>query len=213
MGSRLCIVLNGDRLFRSCMIKDGKTFTGRPWNLFRRMAKDSGIFFTEGLIWKQHRLWIVKTLHDLSVNFDDIIHEELDYLLGESQDDGKLFQEKLSFAMSNTMCKLIFNKKFEYNDPDLKTNLKSLRMSSKALKHTAIVNFIPWLEMFIKLFQNDTSIQDCQIERENLSKKFIKIAEGELDANCNSFIHSYLKELQSSSEKYSTFEGEALKVN
>ncbi|CAD5113963.1 DgyrCDS3126 [Dimorphilus gyrociliatus] len=207
MGSRLCIVLNGDRLFRSCMVKDGKNYTGRPWNLFRRMAQDSGIFFTEGLIWKQHRQWIMKTLHDLSVNFDDIIHEELDYLLAEIEDDGKLFQEKLSFAMSNTMCKLIFNQKFHYDDPNLITNLKSLRMSSKALKHTALANFIPFLEIFLKFFKrNDDGIQECQIEREALSKKFIKSAWEDLESDSNSFIHSYLKEMQSSSEKYSTFE-------
>ncbi len=42
MGSRLVVVVNGVEAMKECFIKQGETFSARPWNYFKKLTKNKG---------------------------------------------------------------------------------------------------------------------------------------------------------------------------
>lgn len=42
MGSRLMVVINGIDAMKECFIRQGDTFSGRPWNYFKKLTRNKG---------------------------------------------------------------------------------------------------------------------------------------------------------------------------
>ncbi len=52
MGSRLVVVVNGVEAMKECFIKQGETFSARPWNYFKKLTKNKGKGVRLFCIWK-----------------------------------------------------------------------------------------------------------------------------------------------------------------
>lgn len=160
-GSRLVIVINGVDLMKECFVRQGDTFTGRPWNYFKKITKNTGLVFSDGDVWREHRRFSLSCLRDFGMGksaLESKIHEEARYLLAEIDNmNGRPFSigNVVFKAVANMICSVIYGSRFEYNDKVFQANIGALEQSARAQSLLAVVNFLPFLEFLPKLLPKD----------------------------------------------------------
>ena len=89
----------------------------------------TGIVFTDGEVWREHRRFTLTCLRDFGmgkVSLEAKIHEEASYLLAEvATENGRPFdvRKHLPKAVSNIICSIIYGSRFDYNDEVFKVNI------------------------------------------------------------------------------------------
>jgi len=90
----------------------------------------SGLVFTEGETWSEHRRFSMSCLRDFGMGkivLETTVHTEVRYLLEElTAEEGRPFDpsECLPKAVSNIICSIIYGSRFEYTDESMIHTLK-----------------------------------------------------------------------------------------
>nr|XP_054493951.1 cytochrome P450 2J2-like [Agelaius phoeniceus] len=131
MGGMKFVMVTGMRLVKEVLVNQGDKFLDRP-----DLPVDEGIFRKIGLIsstghlWKAQRRFTLTTLRNFGLgkrSLEERIQEECRYLMDVFRDEqGNPFnpQLKITNAVANVICSLIFGNRFDYHDDDFQRLLK-----------------------------------------------------------------------------------------
>ncbi|NXV63744.1 CP2J2 protein, partial [Molothrus ater] len=131
MGGMKFVMVTGMRLVKEVLVNQGDKFLDRP-----DLPVDEGIFKKIGLIsstghlWKAQRRFTLTTLRNFGLgkrSLEERIQEECRYLTDVFRDEqGNPFnpQLKITNAVANVICSLIFGNRFDYHDDDFQRLLK-----------------------------------------------------------------------------------------
>ncbi|XP_036244156.1 cytochrome P450 2J2-like [Molothrus ater] len=131
MGGMKFVMVTGMRLVKEVLVNQGDKFLDRP-----DLPVDEGIFKKIGLIssnghlWKAQRRFTLTTLRNFGLgkrSLEERIQEECRYLMDVFRDEqGNPFnpQLKITNAVANVICSLIFGNRFDYHDDDFQRLLK-----------------------------------------------------------------------------------------
>lgn len=131
MGGMKFVLVTGMRLVKEVLVNQGDKFLERP-----DLPVDEGIFKKIGLIsstghlWKAQRRFTLTTLRNFGLgkrSLEERIQEECQYLVDVFRDEqGNPFnpQLKITNAVANVICSLIFGNRFDYQDDDFQRLLK-----------------------------------------------------------------------------------------
>ncbi|XP_066412277.1 cytochrome P450 2J2-like [Molothrus aeneus] len=131
MGGIKFVMVTGMRLVKEVLVNQGDKFLDRP-----DLPVDEGIFKKIGLIssnghlWKAQRRFTLTTLRNFGLgkrSLEERIQEECRYLTDVFRDEqGNPFnpQLKITNAVANVICSLIFGNRFDYHDDDFQRLLK-----------------------------------------------------------------------------------------
>lgn len=126
----------------------------RPHSKLRPSASIfSGIIFSDGDVWRQHRQFAATTLRDMGFGrsiLEPRIKEEVEYLIREiSQTGGCTFdiEKMVENAVSNIICVMLFGRRYDYRDPKFRNLLDALKLRANLSSVGFLSPFIlsPWL--------------------------------------------------------------------
>lgn len=113
----------------------------------------SGLIFSEGEIWKEHRRFAISTLRDLGMGrnwIEDAILEEISELIMIFKShDGKPFDPSthLMVGVSNVICAMIFGQRFDHSDLRFQKLLAVFGSNLRAAVAMAPLQFFPALRI------------------------------------------------------------------
>ncbi|KAK3601250.1 hypothetical protein CHS0354_040429 [Potamilus streckersoni] len=133
MGSQLMIVINGYSAIKEALVQNGRLFSDRPTNFMSEILNEkSGIIFTSGDKWKEHRRFAVTALHEFgfgSASFEQNILEEAQELVKifEEQND-QPFQTKgiVNICVINVISQILVGKRFKHTDDNFRDHIDKL---------------------------------------------------------------------------------------
>ncbi|KAL3887167.1 hypothetical protein ACJMK2_027117 [Sinanodonta woodiana] len=154
MGSKLMIVINGYSAIKEALVQNGRFFSDRPINfLSETLNRNSGIIFTSGEKWKEHRRFAVNALQEFGFGrtlFEQNILEEAQELLKIFEEqNGHPFQPKgiVNTCVANVISQIVFGKRFKHTDADFRDNMHNIDVSASLLGNASVlVNCFPFLQ-------------------------------------------------------------------
>ncbi|NXB69763.1 CP2J2 protein, partial [Donacobius atricapilla] len=133
MGNTKVVMVNGMQLMKEVLVNQGDKFLDRPdIPINEQVFSKMGLISSNGLLWKAQRRFTLTTLRNFGWgkrSMEERIQEECQYLVDVFRDEqGNPFnpQLKITNAVSNVICSLIFGNRFEYHDEDFQRLLKLL---------------------------------------------------------------------------------------
>ncbi|RUS89665.1 hypothetical protein EGW08_002586 [Elysia chlorotica] len=204
-GGTLIIVLSGLDVLKEALVKQGDVFVDRPVGGFSRTLKiQNGIIGTSGSIWKENRFATFHILKGFGLGKDvmsqkivEEINLYLKYLEGLSGEATNV-QDITTCAASNVTCKIVFGKRFEYDDTKFIGLLLSLNEYMTLIGGGNFHTLFP----FVKYLPGDLSKTKrlVQLDREisGEMRHFIKeIREQERDGLASSnLVTSYIERME-----------------
>ncbi|KAK3578377.1 hypothetical protein CHS0354_025471 [Potamilus streckersoni] len=156
MGSQLVVVLNGYITIKEALVKYGRVFSDRPINfLTEELFQGSGLVFTSGEKWKEHRRFVMNALQELGFgrsSFEENIIQEAEELVNIfDEQNGQPFQIKggVNTCVANVVAQIIFGQRFKHTDPHFREFLSILEHATKTMSNTSVaVNCFPFLQYF-----------------------------------------------------------------
>ncbi|GCC18927.1 hypothetical protein chiPu_0018125 [Chiloscyllium punctatum] len=208
------IILNGFQTIQEALIQHGREFAGRPHlHITDLLSKGQGILTAQyDRSWKQQRRFALTVLRNFGLGqftFEDSILEEAHYLaaaFGESEGSSFDPQAIITSAVSNVTCKVIFGKRFHYQDRKF---MKLVALFDEALKlqggfWAMVCAAVPNIHRFPGPHQR---IFENKVQIEAILQDFIQQHKDSLDAErIRDFIDAYLLEM----EKERNFPGSCL---
>ncbi|XP_010786443.1 cytochrome P450 2K1-like [Notothenia coriiceps] len=159
LGMQKVVVLAGYKTVKQALVNHAEEFGEREISpLAYDFNQGHGIIFSNGDVWKEMRRFALSTLKDFGMGkriTEGKIIEECGYLIEEfQQHEGEAFDNAhtMNYAASNIISALMFGKRFEYKDPEIKAMLERNHEVTR-LTGTAsllIYNAFPWLGPCIK---------------------------------------------------------------
>ncbi|NXR78664.1 CP2J2 protein, partial [Pycnonotus jocosus] len=145
MGSTRVVMVNGMRLMKEVLVNQGDKFLDRPdIPIDEEIFTKIGLISSNGHLWRAQRRFTLSTLRNFGLgkrSLEERIQEECRYLAEVFRDEqGNPFnpQLKVTNAVSNVICSLIFGNRFEYHDEDFQRLLKL--MCEIAVLHGAVTS-------------------------------------------------------------------------
>ncbi|XP_012621955.1 cytochrome P450 2C21-like [Microcebus murinus] len=147
-GMKRTVVLHGYKAVKEALIDRGEEFSGRG-NLpvFEKIAHNSGIVFSNGNTWKHTRRFSLTVLRNMGMGkktIEDRIQEEVLYLVealkktNASPCDPTFL---LACVPCNVICSVIFQTRFDYNDPKFQTLMKYFH-------ENLLIVSSPWMQLY-----------------------------------------------------------------
>ncbi|XP_018425391.1 PREDICTED: cytochrome P450 2K1-like [Nanorana parkeri] len=217
-GPKKMVVIAGYSAVKEALVNQADDFGERAvMPIFKLLAKEKGIVFSNGEPWKAIRRFTLSTLRDLGMGKKTIgarIQDELIPLIENFKShNGEPFNTTLiiNCAVSNVICSIIFGERFDYDDPMFK-NIVEITMENARLVGTPKVmlfNFFPRISTLLgvhkELKQNYDDLSEFVLKR-------IKHQRQELNPNSISgYIDAYLmKQEQESAKAEKYFDNENL---
>ncbi|NXE65551.1 CP2J2 protein, partial [Calcarius ornatus] len=131
MGGMKLVLVTGMRLVKEVLVNQGDKFLERPdLPIDEQIFSKSGLVFSSGHLWKAQRRFTLTTLRNFGLgkrSLEERIQEECRFLADVFRDEqGNPFnpQLKVTNAVANVICSLIFGNRFDYHDDDLQRLLK-----------------------------------------------------------------------------------------
>ncbi|XP_075583416.1 cytochrome P450 2C20-like [Pelecanus crispus] len=173
-GSELVVVVFGYEMVREVLVSRGDEFTDRGrYPLMEKISKDLGLFMSNGETWVQTRRFTLATLRDFGMgkrSVEEQVREETATLLQElARTQGKPFNPAmlLSAAVGNAICRILFGKRFSYDDEEYRCVIQRLAENFYLESSVAgqLYSMLPRLMDRLPgphhtLFQNNSFIQD-----------------------------------------------------
>ncbi|XP_015721974.1 cytochrome P450 2C9-like [Coturnix japonica] len=123
LGSTPVVVLSGYEVVKEALIDRADEFAARGhWPIGDRANKGLGIIFSNNEGWLQVRRFALTTLRNFGMgkrSIEERIQEEAEHLLEEiTKTKSMPFDPtfKLSCAVSNVICSIVFGKRYDYKD-------------------------------------------------------------------------------------------------
>ncbi|XP_059709674.1 cytochrome P450 2J2-like [Haemorhous mexicanus] len=131
MGSMKLVVVSRMRLVKEVLVNQGDKFLDRPVvPIDEEIFSKIGLISSSGHLWKAQRRFTLTTLRNFGLgkrSLEERIQEECRNLVDVFRDEqGNPFnpQLKVTNAVANVICSLIFGNRFEYHDEDFQRLLK-----------------------------------------------------------------------------------------
>ncbi|XP_056376381.1 cytochrome P450 2C23-like [Hyla sarda] len=191
LGPKKMLILNGYDVLREAYMEKGEVFSDRPSLAIPEMVfKGHGVIFTNGERWKQMRRFTISTLRNFGMgkrSLEERVQEEARCLGEEFQKRSGTFFDPtflLSLAVSNVVCSIVFEERYDYEDKDF---LDLLALMNETFQMVTA----PWAQMFdlapnllkhlpgphVRLFKNFDKLRKHAMEK-------VKAHEETLDENC-----------------------------
>ncbi|XP_067845692.1 cytochrome P450 2J2-like [Heptranchias perlo] len=137
LGSSNFVTLNGFKVFKEAVVHQTDAFAGPISDpLVNELLKGHGIQCSNGHVWKEQRKFAVTTLRNFGVgqkSLEERILEEIKHLHNAFEEEkGEYLRQpfnphyKISNAVTNIICSIVFGERYEYNDTSLQELLHSL---------------------------------------------------------------------------------------
>ncbi|KAL9845592.1 cytochrome P450 2J2-like isoform 2-T3 [Geothlypis trichas] len=217
MGGMRFVLVTGMRLVKEVLVNQGDKFLERP-----DLPVDEGIFKKIGLIsssghlWKAQRRFTLTTLRNFGLgkrSLEERIQEECRFLVDVFRDEqGNPFnpQLKITNAVANVICSLIFGNRFEYHDEDFQRLLKL--MNEMTALHgavsTQLYNNFPSIMKYLP-GAHQTILKHWRVLEKYMQEQINKHKEDWNPAESRDYIDSYLLEISKDHDS-NTFKEEHL---
>ncbi|NWY94114.1 CP2J2 protein, partial [Loxia curvirostra] len=145
MGSMKFVIVSGMQLVKEVLVNQGDKFLDRPdVPIDEEIFSKIGLISSNGRLWKAQRRFTLTTLRNFGLgkrSLEERIQEECRNLVDVFRDEqGNPFnpQLKVTNAVANVICSLIFGNRFEYHDEDFQRLLKL--MNEITVLHGAVTS-------------------------------------------------------------------------
>ncbi|XP_055044674.2 cytochrome P450 17A2 isoform X1 [Misgurnus anguillicaudatus] len=182
VGPHYTLVVNEVSLMREVLLQRGREFAGRPKMVTTDILTHGGkdiAFADYNTLWKNHRRLVQfsftlfgegsNKLQSIVLDAADSLCEELQNCSGQSLD----LSPVLMRAVTNVVCRLVFNSSYKPNDPEL---LKVMDYNDGIIQTIArggLVDIFPWLRIFPN--KDLAKLKQCVSVRDQLlSKKLLE---------------------------------------
>ncbi|NWZ67451.1 CP2J2 protein, partial [Acrocephalus arundinaceus] len=203
MGSMKVVMVNGMRLVKEVLVNQGEKFLDRPdIPIDEEVFSKIGLISSNGHLWKAQRRFTLTTLRNFGWgkrSMEERIQEECRYLADVFRDEqGNPFdpQLKVTNAVSNVICSLIFGNRFEYHDEDFQRLLKL--MYDIAVLHGAITsqlyNNFPSIMKYLP-GAHQTIVKNWELLKKFMQEQINKHKEDWNPSEIRDYIDSYLLEI------------------
>ncbi|XP_072009345.1 cytochrome P450 2C20-like [Engystomops pustulosus] len=222
LGPKKVVILNGYDVVREAFLEKSEVFSDRPSLAIPKMVFSGyGMIFTNGERWKQMRRFTLSTLRNFGMgkrSLEERVQEEAQCLGEELLKRRDAFFDPtflFSLAVSNVVCSVVFEDRYDYEDKDF-LNMLAL------MKETFYLVTSPWSQIFDlapNLLKHFPGPQDRLFKNFDKLKEYVmeKIKEHEqtLDENCpRDYIDCFLiKRNQEKNNPNTEFKYENLVVN
>uniref|UniRef100_A0A3P8NPF6 Cytochrome P450 2K1-like n=1 Tax=Astatotilapia calliptera TaxID=8154 RepID=A0A3P8NPF6_ASTCA len=140
LGPQKVVVLAGYKTVKEALVDYDEVFGDRdPILIVHQMNHGNGVVWSNGDSWKEMRRFALTNLRDFGMGkraCEDKIIEECQYLIevfkkfkGEAFDTN----QRLSYAVSNIICSIVYGSRFEYNDPEFTSLVDRMSRAAKLL--------------------------------------------------------------------------------
>ncbi|XP_072242852.1 cytochrome P450 2J6-like [Leuresthes tenuis] len=218
IGRRPAVVLNGLKVVKEAIVNKATDFAGRPQDMFlTEVSQRKGVILVDyGPSWKDHRRFALMTLRNFGLgksSMEDRIYEEIEYTVKTLDESiGTTLSPQVMFhnASSNIICKVLFGKRYEYEDEMIKVIVQCFTEISKITNGpwAMLYDSLPMIRNlplpFNKAFKNVKICQNLIIPLIKEHKK-TRIAGEPRD-----FVDSYLDELDKRADDGSSFSEEQM---
>nr|AAZ43085.1 cytochrome P450 monooxygenase CYP2K17 [Danio rerio] len=158
LGPKKVVVLIGHKTVKEALVNFADEFGERDITpIFRILANDHGILFSNGESWKEMRRFALSNLRDFGMGkrgSEEKIIEEIHHLKGEfDKFEGKPFDttQPVNYAVSNIISSIVYGSRFEYTDPRFTEMVdranENIRVSGSA--SMMLYNIFRWLGPFL----------------------------------------------------------------
>lgn len=203
MGSMKFVMVNGMRLVKEVLVNQGDKFMERPdIPLDEEIFTKIGIVTSSGHVWKAQRRFTLTTLRNFGLgkrSLEERIQEECRYLADVFRDEqGNPFdpQLKVTNAVANVICSLVFGNRFEYHDEDFQRLLKL--MYDTIVLHGSVTsqlyNNFPSVMKYIP-GAHQTVFKNWRLVKKYVREQINKHKEDWNPSECRDYIDSYLLEI------------------
>uniref|UniRef100_A0A452GXV0 unspecific monooxygenase n=1 Tax=Gopherus agassizii TaxID=38772 RepID=A0A452GXV0_9SAUR len=207
LGSLRVVVLYGQEAVKEALIDQGDEFSGRgKLALADKLAKGTGIVFSNGEQWKQLRRFALTTLRNFGMgkkSVEERIQEEARFLVERLRNTHERPFDPtlpLTHAVSNVICSIVFGDRFDYEDQKFLTLIHLTEENNELLRSLlaqvcSLYNFFPTLMDYIpgphqELLKNSEEFRIFVLER-------VKMHKESLDLSCpRDFIDAFLIKME-----------------
>ncbi|KAJ8280301.1 hypothetical protein GJAV_G00052950 [Gymnothorax javanicus] len=154
LGSQRVVVLVGFDTVKEALVDQAEDFIGRaPMPVLNRVLRGSGLAISNGERWRQLRRFTLSTLRDFGMGrkrMEEWIGEESKHLVDSmNSNNSKPFDCAFFFsrAVSNVICALVFGHRFDYQDENFLSLLKTISATLQfgSSPQGQLYNVFPWL--------------------------------------------------------------------
>ncbi|NXE86173.1 CP2J2 protein, partial [Menura novaehollandiae] len=203
MGSMRFVIVNGLRLVKEVLVNQGENFLERPdIPIDEVVFSKMGLISSSGHLWKAQRRFTLTTLRNFGLgkrSLEERIQEECQCLVDAFREEqGNPFnpQFKITNAVSNVICSLIFGNRFEYHDEDFQRLLKLIY--DTVILHAAITsqlyNSFPSIMKYLP-GAHQTIIKNWKLLKNYMQEQIKKHKEDWNPSESRDYIDSYLLEI------------------
>uniref|UniRef100_H0ZHH8 CP2J2 protein n=1 Tax=Taeniopygia guttata TaxID=59729 RepID=H0ZHH8_TAEGU len=217
MGSMKFVMVNGMRLVKEVLVNQGDKFLDRPdIPIDEEIFSKIGLISSIGHLWKAQRRFTLSTLRNFGLgkrSLEERIQEECRYLVdvfGDEQGNPFNPQMKVTNAVANVICSLIFGNRFEYHDEDFQRLLKL--MYEMTVLHGAVTsqlyNSFPSIMKYLP-GAHHTIFKNWRLLKKFMQEQINKHKEDWNPSESRDYIDSYLLEISKDHDS-DTFQEEHL---
>uniref|UniRef100_A0A8C3TZQ2 CP2J2 protein n=1 Tax=Catharus ustulatus TaxID=91951 RepID=A0A8C3TZQ2_CATUS len=191
IASMKCVIVNGTRLVREVLVNQGDKFMERPdfpheIDIFSKV----GLISSNGHLWKAQRRFTLSTLRNFGLgkrSLEERIQEE-SLAFKRNPFNPQL---KVTNAVANVICSLIFGNRFEYHDEDFQRLLKQM-YEMTALQ--GLYNNFPSIMKYVP-GAHHTILKHLRLLRKFMQEQINKHKEDWNPSESRDYIDSYLLEI------------------
>ncbi|XP_048407379.1 steroid 17-alpha-hydroxylase/17,20 lyase isoform X2 [Stegostoma tigrinum] len=195
LGSHYVLVINNYEYAKEVLLKKSRIFAGRPnmltTNLLSRDGKDIA-FGNYSPSWKFHRKLVHSAIYlfgDGSASLERMICQEMqsmystfEHYLGSPLD----IMPEVTRVITNVICMLCFNSKYEKDDPEFQKMLKYSQGIVNTVGKDSLVDIFPWLQLFpnedLHLLKQSIAVRDSILQKKFEDHKVQKKIQEEIDS-------------------------------
>ncbi|XP_012721842.2 cytochrome P450 2J6 [Fundulus heteroclitus] len=135
LGRHKTVFISGWKMVKEALVIQAENFVDRPYSpMVTRIysGNSRGLFFSNGKVWRRQRRFAMATLRTFGMakgSMEENICQESRHLLeAMEKEEGKAFDpmQLLNSAVSNIICQIVFGRRFDYSDQDLRRMLRDL---------------------------------------------------------------------------------------
>lgn len=140
--------------------------------IIRELVKTKGLVDAEGEVWMHQRRFVLHSLRDSGMGklqMDDKIMNEMGKMIKYIESQGgkpMCFRRILSLVTSSIVCKLSFDKQFDYEDPKFLALIAMFNEQIVVTGKLYVLTFFPWLRLFFKtkFLQAETNMKRTHVQ-------------------------------------------------
>ncbi|XP_063022290.1 cytochrome P450 2J2-like [Melospiza melodia melodia] len=217
MGGMKTVLVSGMRLVKEVLVNQGDKFLERPDLPFdEQMFNKIGLVFSTGHLWKAQRKFTLTTLRNFGLgkrSLEERIQEECGYLVDVFRDEqGNPFnpQLKITNAVANVICSLIFGNRFDYHDEDFQRLLKLMNEMTalNGAVSSQLYNNFPSIMKYLP-GAHQTIFKHWRVLQKFMQEQINKHKEDWNPSESRDYIDSYLLEISKDHDS-NTFQEEHL---